>query len=43
VVVAIGGITAQDNLEQDIERMTITQAAEYVIRSFRKLEESQEK
>jgi len=28
------GITAQDNLEQDIERMTITQAAEYVIRVY---------
>jgi len=28
------GITAQDNLEQDIERMTITQATEYVIRLY---------
>jgi len=28
------GITAQDNLEQDLERMTITQAAEYVIRVY---------
>jgi len=28
------GIAAQDNLEQDIERMTLTQAAEYVIRVY---------
>jgi len=28
------GITAADNLERDMERMTITQAAEYVIRVY---------
>ena len=31
---AAHGITAQDNLEQDIERMTFTQSAEYVIRTY---------
>jgi len=31
---AAKNITAQDHLEKDIEQMTLTQAAEYVIRSY---------